>query len=294
MLLRQIRYFQAVVRCDSFTEAAEEQHVSQSAISQQIAALEAELGVELMTRRNRRFFLTPAGEYFYKKSLVLSAELEQMCRETARLARQEGARLTVGYLRSWEGPELRRAAAEFARRRPDVAVQTERRSHEGLYDMLRLGSADLVLNDQRRAFSDEYVNLILAEGRGCVEVSADSPLAQVNEIDIGDLRNAPCVLVAAAGERQDEETYYRDIVGFRGEFLFAETLDEARLLVASNRGVLPVDETGSAAPVREGRIVRLPLCRSGKRITRNYCAFWKAVHPEGHVREFAEILKREF
>ena len=73
MLLRQIRYFHEVVRFDSFTEAAEECHISQSAISQQIAALEAELNVKLMDRHNRRFSLTPAGEYFYKKSLVLSA-----------------------------------------------------------------------------------------------------------------------------------------------------------------------------------------------------------------------------
>ena len=80
MLLRQIRYFQSVVRCGSFTEAAEECHISQSAISQQIASLEEELGVKLMIRHNRRFSLTQAGEHFYKKSLVLSSELEQMCR----------------------------------------------------------------------------------------------------------------------------------------------------------------------------------------------------------------------
>ena len=44
-MLNQIRYFQAVVRRGSFTEAAEECHISQSAISQQIKALEQELGI---------------------------------------------------------------------------------------------------------------------------------------------------------------------------------------------------------------------------------------------------------
>ena len=67
-MLNRVRYFQAVVHCNSFTEAAEECHISQSAISQQIKALEQELGFELLTRMNRKFELTPAGEHFNKKS----------------------------------------------------------------------------------------------------------------------------------------------------------------------------------------------------------------------------------
>ena len=79
-MIRQIRYFQSVVRNNSFSKAAEECHISQSAISQQIQALEHELGFALLERKNRRFILTPAGEYFYKKSLVLIADYERMCR----------------------------------------------------------------------------------------------------------------------------------------------------------------------------------------------------------------------
>jgi DNA-binding transcriptional LysR family regulator len=56
-VIKQIKYFQAVVRCQSFTEAAEECFISQSAISQQIQALERELGVELLKREKRKFFL---------------------------------------------------------------------------------------------------------------------------------------------------------------------------------------------------------------------------------------------
>ena len=222
-----------------------------------------------------------------------------MCRETVRLARQETEQITIGYLRNCEGPELQRAIAEFARRYPDITIQTESRSHEGLYDMLRFGNADIVLNDQRRAFSDEYVNLVLAEGKSCVEVSANSPLAQLESVDIQDLRNTVCILVAVGEERESEEEYYRSIIGFHGDFLFADTLDEARLLVLSNRGVMPLDEVGTPAERQSVPIVRIPLCRNGKRLTRNYCAFWKAKPPERtgqpgeYVKEFAEILKRE-
>ena len=54
MLLRQIKYFVTVVECNSFTQAAEKCFISQSAISQQIRALENDIGVELLQRENRK------------------------------------------------------------------------------------------------------------------------------------------------------------------------------------------------------------------------------------------------
>lgn len=99
-MLNQLKYFQAVVRCNSFTEAAQECHISQSAISQQIQALENELGVRLLQRENRKFSVTPAGEHFYKKSLILTADYERLCRETARIANKEEAQLGIGIM-SW-------------------------------------------------------------------------------------------------------------------------------------------------------------------------------------------------
>lgn len=104
-MLRQIQCFQAVVRNNSFSEAAEECHISQSAISQQSKALEQELGFSLLERHNRKFVLTPAGEHFYKKSLVLVSDYEQMCSEAAKIARGDEAILKIGYLRSHSNPK---------------------------------------------------------------------------------------------------------------------------------------------------------------------------------------------
>ena len=78
MMLRQVQYFHAVVQTGSFTEAAEECFISQSAISQQIKALENDLGVKLLVRENRSFHLTEAGEYLYQKSGQLLEDFERM------------------------------------------------------------------------------------------------------------------------------------------------------------------------------------------------------------------------
>ena len=67
-MLKQLKYFQSVVRLGSFSAVAEEKFISQSAISQQVQALERELGFRLLERKKRTFTLTPAGEYFYQKA----------------------------------------------------------------------------------------------------------------------------------------------------------------------------------------------------------------------------------
>lgn len=70
-MIKQMKYFQAVVRLQSFTKAAEECFISQSAISQQLQALEKDLGVKLMHRERRKFTLTAAGEDMKKTFLLV-------------------------------------------------------------------------------------------------------------------------------------------------------------------------------------------------------------------------------
>lgn len=77
MLLKQMKYLQAVVEKNSFTEAAKVFGISQSAISQQIRTMEEELGFPLVIRKNRSFEVTPAGRYFYEKSLEITALSEK-------------------------------------------------------------------------------------------------------------------------------------------------------------------------------------------------------------------------
>lgn len=78
MLLRQIKYFVTVVDTGSFTEAAEECFISQSAISQQILPLEKELGVQLLVRSTRRFTLTEPGNTCTATAKNCSAKLKNL------------------------------------------------------------------------------------------------------------------------------------------------------------------------------------------------------------------------
>ncbi|MDE6710035.1 MAG: LysR family transcriptional regulator [Oscillospiraceae bacterium] len=292
-MLRQIKYFQAVVRCGSFTEAAEECFISQSAISQQIQALEQELDVKLLERKNRRFSVTPAGEYFYKKSLVLTADLDKLCRETAKIANGGEAQLRIGYPKGYSGREFHLAVAEFTEKNPDIAINIINCNHKELYDELRSGNVDLVLSDQRRAFSDEYMNVVLTTKEYCIEISQRSPIAEMESVNIADLKDISCILVASPSQRENEQTYYRDIVGIGSDFLFADSLEEARLMVVGGKGFMPVES--EVQTMQFGTTLRhIPLLRGGRPIKSNYCAFWKIENNGYYVREFAAILKEKF
>ncbi len=292
-MLRQIKYFQSVVRNNSFSEAAEKCHISQSAISQQIKALENELGFSLLERHNRKFVLTPAGEHFYKKSLVLIADYEQICNEAARIARGDETTLKIGYLRSQNSPEVYQALEEFSEKYPRVDLQLLYGNHEELFDLVRTGGADLVLNDQRRAFSDEYVNLILSTNRMYIEIAARNPVAELSSVTVQELKNIPCILVASREQQSIEKEFYQTVIGIQGEILYAENLEEARMMVISGQGFLPVEGSGPTMTFGAS-ICRVPLCRGEEQIVRNYCLFWKKNNSGYYVEEFADILKSKF
>lgn len=293
MFLRQIEYLQAVIENGNFYLAAEQCHVSQSAISQQIKKLEEELQVKLLDRHNRTFTLTPAGEHFYRKSLVISGDIKHLVSETKRIADKEHTVLKLGYYKGYYGNELSEAIALFSEKYPTIDIQIVTGSHEELYHAMENGSVDLALNDQRRAFSDAYNNEILSESHIYIEISSKHPLSRLTQLTVSDLKNIPCILVINPAGQQEEQHYYEQIIGLQGEFLFADSIQEARLKMITGRGYMPVDVIGEQVWF-DTTVNRIPLFRNGKPIIKTYCAFWKKDNSQDYIEEFAALLKAQF
>ena len=293
MLLRQIEYLQAVIENGNFYLAAQQCNVSQSAISQQIKKLEDELGVKLLERHNRTFSLTPAGEHFYRKSLIISGDLKQLIRETKKIADNNDAVLRIGYYKGYHGNELSEAIALFSEKYPTVDVEITVGSHEELYHAMENDSVDLAINDQRRAFSDAYHNVILAESNIYIELSAKNPLSKLETLETDDLKNMPCILVINQAGQQEEQNYYENIIGLHGDFLFADTIQEARLKIITGQGYLPVDVIGEQVWF-DTTVSRIPLIRNNQPVRKVYCAFWRKDNSGYYIEDFAEILKSCF
>lgn len=293
MLFRQIEYLHAIMECGNFYMAAEKLHVSQSAISQQIRKLEEELGVQLLNRHNRTFSLTSAGELFYKKSLVIRADMEQMIRETKRMDAKDSAVLRLGYYKGYHGNEFSEAVSEFSEKYPAVEISIVSGSHDELYHGMLEGRIDLSLNDQRRAFSGSFHNLILSQSRTYVQISARSPLSKLDHIEASDLKNLPCILIISPAGQEEERKYYDEYVGLHGEFTFVESMQDARLKIVTGQGYLPVDVIGDEVWF-DTAVSRIPLTMHGEPIEKNYCAFWEKENSGYYIEEFADILKTKF
>ena len=151
----------------------------------------------------------------------------------------------------------------------------------------------MALSDQRRAFSGAYNNVVLSESRTYIEISSRNPLSKLKEIEIDDLKNIPCILVANINSRNEEQTYYEKTVGLKCEYIFSETHQDARLKIATGQGFMPVDVIGKQQWF-DTAVSRIPLVRNGEQVAKLYCAFWKKNNSGYYIEEFADMLKDQF
>src|SRR4051812_30166883 len=113
MELRQLRYFNAVAAQGSFTRAADELNLAQSAVSQQVRRLERELGVELLERTTRRVELTDAGEIVLTRATRILSEVDAVRSELDELRGLLRGSLVVGGVLPAGGIDLPALLLEF-------------------------------------------------------------------------------------------------------------------------------------------------------------------------------------
>jgi LysR family glycine cleavage system transcriptional activator len=131
--LTAVRYFEAAARQLSFTKAAQELHVTHSAISHQIKALEEWLGVPLFRRLNRSIVLTEAGQAYVRPVREALEKLGDASR--ALKSRDQAGTLTVSVMPSFAAKFLVPRLGSFRRAHPDIDVRIS--ASEKLVDFAR-------------------------------------------------------------------------------------------------------------------------------------------------------------
>ena len=120
--LNALRAFEAAARQGSFTRAAEELHVTQAAVSQQVRQLEEYLGSKLFVRKPRGIeLLTAAQPYFVR----ISEALQEIARATEAASVQRDQRLVVSTMGSFATGWLLPRLTRFYQRHPDIVVRFE-------------------------------------------------------------------------------------------------------------------------------------------------------------------------
>jgi len=122
MEMQQLRYVVAVARTGNFSRAAEQCHVSQPSLSQQIQKLEDELGERLFDRLKREVRLTPHGEVFLRRAMRVLDEVDAALREAKDAGELLRGTLRLGVLPTIAPYLLPSVMADFAEKFPGVEV----------------------------------------------------------------------------------------------------------------------------------------------------------------------------
>src|SRR5918911_937472 len=144
--VRRLRVLREVAARGSFSAAADALHFTQSAVSQQIAALEREAGMPLVERNARGVRLTHAGEVLIGHTDVILARLADAEAELEALAGLRGGRVRMASFPSAGATIMPEAIARFRARHPAVELTLEPADPELALVKLRSGDADLILD----------------------------------------------------------------------------------------------------------------------------------------------------
>lgn len=122
MTLQQIRYFIAVAQNMSFSKAAQQHYVSQTAVSQQIKLLEVELDTELFHRTRHSVALTSSGQTFYEYSVRIIDLLDDAVRRTRAAAAEYSSPLEIGIMSGMENLPIIEKLLMFKDQHPAIPL----------------------------------------------------------------------------------------------------------------------------------------------------------------------------
>jgi DNA-binding transcriptional LysR family regulator len=191
--LRQLRYLDAVARHRSFTQAALELHVAQSALSQQVRRLERELGVELLRRTTRRVEVTEAGALVLERARRVLAEADGVRADLDALQGLVRGTLRLGGVPPVGPTHPAELIASFSRAHPGVAVTVREDVAFTLLDQLRDGALDLVMGLVAPTGLDGLEGVLLHEEELVLVAPLDHRLAEAGRVPVDRLAGEPLV-----------------------------------------------------------------------------------------------------
>jgi DNA-binding transcriptional LysR family regulator len=216
-----MRYFVAVAEHGSFTRAADELHVAQQAVSQQIRALEATLAVTLLQRSSRNVALTPAGAVFLADAKRLLAASDRAVRRAQAAARGEAGTVRLVYSLVTAHETTPKLLEVMSKLYPQLKVDAREVYSGDIAELLLGGRCDLALAPMTSFPAGIRQRLVRREVLR-LAVSTSDPLAEADEVELGTLKDRRFEV----WPRQMAPGYYDVVVGACRAAGFEPSLDE--------------------------------------------------------------------
>lgn len=269
--IRLLEQFVVLARTKNFTRAAEELHLSQSALSRAIQKLEEHLGQPLFERKPREVVLTDLGEILLERARQILKLMEDMFSELSEAGRR--GRIRLGAIPTIAPYFLPGLLTSFAKNHPDISVIVQEDTTESLINRCSHGEIDLAILAlpivakylEVEPLFDEELLLVVPVGH---------PLAASHSVGIEAVDGYPFVMLSEAHCLSD------NIASFcRRKSVQPVTVERTsqlttvQELVTLNHGVSIVPEMARKTDTSDRRIY---LSFSGEKPTRTVAMMWNS------------------
>lgn len=238
MEFRQLQYVVQLANEKNFSRAAEKLHIAQPSLSQQIAKLEKELGIQLFQRNTSSVDLTYAGSIFAKRAQKILDMVAQLQSEMDDISQMRKGRLMIGSLPITGAHIWPKVLPIFRQRYPDIEIVLVEETTAVLEQLTANGQTDvslLTLPLQDKTL--DYIPLI--EETIYLAVPPNHPLACRTEgVSLSAFADQPFILLKKGQGFRDTSVQICADAGFSPQIVFeSSNIETVQSLVAAGMGV---------------------------------------------------------
>ncbi|MHB1630353.1 MAG: LysR substrate-binding domain-containing protein [Bacilli bacterium] len=291
MDFQQLKTFHRVASHLNFTRAAEELHLSQPAVSRQIEALEATLGLPLFDRSGRKISLTEAGYVLFRQCEQILRLVDSTRTAIDTLKNLESGSLHIGLSSTIGNYILPHTILQFTRKYPGIQTKISISCSRDVLQKLESGAVDIAVVSGPITSTALYVEpflqdeIVLAMGDG-------HPLSQLDQITVDSIRQFPLLLRSEGSGTREAIARHAARLGWQLPLSIEfETTEAIKQAIMAGSGVGFLSTFAVRFEMRYGLI--RPVRRDPFRVSRSFfIASHKARHPSPGALAFKTFIRK--
>ena len=244
MNINQLRYFVSAAENRSFTKAAAQYYISQTAVTQQIQALEDMVGVALFDRSSRPISLTPAGKLFLVDAKSILERINHSINRVQEASVGFVGNLRIGYTKGYERSRLSNTLRAFHEQYPNVLISCHRCDTDTLAAGLSNGEFDIIFTwDSTELSKDRSIAAHVIERSPLMVALYNShPFSGRTSLKRSELKSENILFMThsrdadSVGDRHFFELYYK--AGYKPNITFrSNDMESILMMVAAEEGI---------------------------------------------------------
>lgn len=298
MNINQLRYYISVATLRSFSAAAEKHYITQTAMTQQIRALEETVGCQLINRSVRPISLTPAGQSFLNDARAILAHLDDALDRAAEASSGIIGTLRIGYIKGYERSTLSDTLRTFHRQMPNVLLTCYRDTSDNLAAGLQNDEYDIIFTWDSTGLrhSPEYVPISIENARLTAVLYAAHPLGRREYLERSDFRDEALIYMSPSGRVDNQgDSQFMDLyrkAGYQPQIVCRSTdVESVLIMVAAEEGISIVPDYCVKKITDAEGLIFVPM--RGEEETEQIHALYKKKNDNVALQRFISFMNKE-